>query len=116
MIVSLGETLILRDINLDILSGLSTAVVELSGCGKTTLLRTIAGLVEPQQGRVVINGSAPQSHYGQGVMAFLFQEAYLWHHLTVAENLNQSTQDWHTGLVTLSGAKGLYNVPQNLDQ
>lgn len=64
--VSLGETLILRAINLDILSGISTAVAGLSGCGKTTLLRTIAGLVEPQQGRVVINGSAPQRHYGLG--------------------------------------------------
>ena len=85
--VYLGTNLVLRNISLDILSGSSTAVVGLSGCGKTTLLRTIAGLVEPKRGTVRIDGLSPQSTYGQGILAFLFQEAYLWQHLTVAQNL-----------------------------
>jgi NitT/TauT family transport system ATP-binding protein len=85
--VKLGKREVLAGINLDIESGLSVAVVGKSGVGKTTLLRAIAGLIEPNIGSVRIGSFAPEAYYGSAKLALLFQEAYLWQHLTVRQNL-----------------------------
>src|SRR5690606_24283721 len=47
---------VLRGLDLDIAYGHLTAVVGASGCGKTTLLRTIAGFVQPDNGTVTVDG------------------------------------------------------------
>ena len=56
--VSLGRRPILTGINLDIAKGEFLCIVGGSGCGKTTLLRTVAGLVQPSGGSVKIDGKA----------------------------------------------------------
>ncbi|OYD60730.1 ABC transporter ATP-binding protein [Rhodococcus sp. OK302] len=55
-----GTRQVLSDVSLDIPAGQFTALVGRSGCGKTTLLNTIAGLVEPQAGEVSVLGKAPR--------------------------------------------------------
>jgi len=59
-----------------------------SGCGKTTLLRTIAGFVEPDAGRVVVGGrditAMPPNRRQVG---YVFQNYALFPHLTVADNV-----------------------------
>lgn len=85
--VMLGERLVLQNVNLEIPSGLSVAIVGESGVGKTTLLRILAGLVEPTCGKVAIGGGRPADLYGSTKLAFLYQEANLWLHLTVRQNL-----------------------------
>jgi len=50
-----GETA-LKDINLTIPANTTCAVIGPSGCGKTTLLYTLAGLMAPSEGQVLING------------------------------------------------------------
>jgi NitT/TauT family transport system ATP-binding protein len=47
----------LRDVNLTVTEGELLSIVGPSGCGKSTLLRCIAGLIQPGQGRVVLNGA-----------------------------------------------------------
>jgi NitT/TauT family transport system ATP-binding protein len=47
----------LRDVNLTVTDGELLSIVGPSGCGKSTLLRCIAGLIQPGQGRVVLNGA-----------------------------------------------------------
>ena len=50
--IDLGGQIILENINLDLAAGHSLALSGASGSGKTTLLRAIAGLAEPQEGRI----------------------------------------------------------------
>ncbi|MGE0731255.1 MAG: ABC transporter ATP-binding protein [Acidimicrobiia bacterium] len=57
-----GEsTRALAAVDLDVPEGQFVAVIGPSGCGKSTLLRIIAGLVEPDDGKVEVAGLAPQA-------------------------------------------------------
>jgi NitT/TauT family transport system ATP-binding protein len=53
-----GDLLILQDINLTVRRGEFIALVGMSGCGKTTLLNLIAGLLPVESGRIVVAGEA----------------------------------------------------------
>lgn len=85
--VALGDRKVLTDIDLHIGSGSSVALIGKSGIGKTTLLRAIGGLIAPQGGCIRIGGVSPKDLYGTAKLTLLFQQAYLWQHLTVRENL-----------------------------
>lgn len=85
--VNLSGRPVLRGVNARIPSGSSTAIVGVSGAGKTTILRCVAGLIQPSFGTVTIEDKPPQSFYGQGLLAYLFQEPYLWRHRTVRQGL-----------------------------
>ena len=54
--MSYGGREILRDVSADIAAGRITAVMGPNGCGKTTLLRLIGGLLEPTAGTVTVDG------------------------------------------------------------
>ncbi|NOZ76553.1 MAG: ABC transporter ATP-binding protein [Euryarchaeota archaeon] len=80
-----GEVQALRDINLEVEEGEFLAVVGPSGCGKTTLLKVIAGLMEPSSGRILIHGTevtGPSARVG-----LVFQESALFPWRTVRENI-----------------------------
>ena len=71
----------LADIDLKLPAGSFTTVVGRSGCGKTTLLRVLAGLVEPTAGRLALaDGRRPR-------VGCVFQEPRLMPWLTVARNV-----------------------------
>jgi ABC-type Fe3+/spermidine/putrescine transport system ATPase subunit len=84
---------ILKDFNLEIFAGEITCLLGSSGCGKTTILRLIAGLEVPEQGKLWIAGRPvseakkitvpPQSRK----IGFVFQDLALWPHLTVFKNV-----------------------------
>jgi ABC-type nitrate/sulfonate/bicarbonate transport system ATPase subunit len=79
------QTLALHDINLDIQRGEFISFVGASGCGKTTLLRLIAGLDLPQSGSLLLEGTpitAPSHERG-----YVFQQAALFPWKTVQENI-----------------------------
>jgi len=86
----LGENLILDDISLDITGGETTAILGVSGCGKTTLLHHINGLLIPDKGSVEIFGQPidyerlPELRRRMG---YAVQSVGLFPHLTVTENL-----------------------------
>ena len=85
--VSLAGRSVLHNLSLSIPSGASAAILGVSGVGKTTLLRCVAGLLTPSAGLVLLGGRKPAELYGKGAMAFLFQEACLWRHLTARRTL-----------------------------
>ena len=75
----------LRDLSLDFPRGQLTSLLGPSGCGKTTLLKIIAGLLEPNAGEIEING---QSVSGPGPdRAFVFQDFALLPWASVLRNV-----------------------------
>lgn len=75
---SYGEKEILKDLSLDFPSGSFTVIVGKSGCGKTTLLRLIAGLENCDRGEIILPS---------GRIAPVFQEPRLMPWLNVADNI-----------------------------
>jgi ABC-type sugar transport system ATPase subunit len=89
-----GQRTVVENVSLDVAEGESVALLGASGCGKTTTLRLIAGLEEPDAGeiwiagdRVAANGRNLVPPNARGI-GFVFQDLALWPHLTVAGNLN----------------------------
>ena len=85
-----GRAFALKDVSLSIPAGAFVALVGQSGSGKTTTLKTINRLVEPDQGEVRIAGrpvrSQPAPELRRGV-GYVFQGIGLFPHLTVGENI-----------------------------
>jgi NitT/TauT family transport system ATP-binding protein len=79
-----GSVLALRDISLHVEDHEFVSVVGPSGCGKTTLLKLIAGLIEPDSGeiRYDISNSRGKPH-----TAMVFQEQGIFPWLTVIDNV-----------------------------
>lgn len=76
--VRFGKREILNDISADIAGGRITAVMGPNGCGKTTLLRCIGGLLEPTAGQVLIDGQRVQDFSARALaqkVAFVRQQA-----------------------------------------
>ncbi|WP_440055305.1 ABC transporter ATP-binding protein [Pseudoalteromonas sp. T1lg65] len=83
---------VVNQLNLQVKQNEIVCLLGASGCGKTTTLKAIAGLIQPEQGKVIILGKtmshgrsfiAPQ-HRNIGMM---FQDYALFPHLNVADNI-----------------------------
>jgi iron(III) transport system ATP-binding protein len=82
------------NVSLQVMPGTFTVLLGPSGCGKTTLLRCIAGLERPSQGRIDIRGrtvfssdqkiNLPPEKRG---LNMIFQSYALWPHMTAAANV-----------------------------
>jgi len=83
-----GATRVLDRLDLSIRKGEFVALLGSSGCGKTTLLRAIAGFVKPTAGAIRVDGTdvthLPPDRRG---MALVFQSYALWPHMSVAQNI-----------------------------
>lgn len=86
---SFAATSVFAEISMEIEQGEVCVLVGPSGCGKTTLLRVIAGLAQPDMGRISIAGRdvlglAPH----QRGIAMVFQNYALFPNMTVAQNIS----------------------------
>jgi multiple sugar transport system ATP-binding protein len=83
-----GKVIAVYPTDLAVAQGEFVVILGPSGCGKTTTLRMIAGLEQPSQGRVLINGKdVTRLRPGDRDVAFVFQMFSLYPHLTVKENV-----------------------------
>jgi putrescine transport system ATP-binding protein len=83
-----GECTAVDNVNLSIFKGEMFALVGASGCGKTTLLRMLAGFADPSSGRICIDGvdmSAIPPH--ERPVNMMFQSYALFPHMTVESNV-----------------------------
>lgn len=90
---SLGGKLVLDGVNLQVNEGEIVGVVGVSGTGKSTLLKVIAGLIPVQSGSVKVFGcdlsgcSEEEVNQIRQRMGFVFQSGALFDWMTVAENV-----------------------------
>lgn len=83
-----GGLAVVDDVSLEIDDGELFVLLGASGSGKSTILRLIAGLARPDQGRILLRGqdvtNLPPQARGTG---FVFQNYSLFRHMSVAENV-----------------------------
>ncbi|MCP3904524.1 MAG: ABC transporter ATP-binding protein [Planctomycetes bacterium] len=83
-----GETTAVDAVDLEITDNELFFLLGPSGCGKTTLLRMIAGFIEPTGGRILLGDrdvtAVPPNKRNTGMV---FQSYALWPHMTVADNV-----------------------------
>ena len=87
------EVLVLQDVSFHVAPGETTVILGISGSGKSTILKLVAGLVFPQTGRVLINGvdmtrvRESQWRRVRRKIGFVFQGGALFDSMTVGENI-----------------------------
>ncbi len=97
------QSLIFNDISLTIPEGKTTAIMGVSGTGKTTLLRLISGQLLPLSGQVIVDGSdiaslsRQQLYDARKRMGFLFQGGALFTNANVFDNVAFPLRE-HTSL------------------
>jgi phospholipid/cholesterol/gamma-HCH transport system ATP-binding protein len=91
---SFGDKIILDKADLKIYEGDALVIIGPSGTGKSTILRIIAGLTEPDEGDIYIRGKKRlgfiEDHQDSLIISMVFQQAALFDSLTVRENIGFS--------------------------
>jgi len=87
---SFGPKPVLRNLELTVERGETFVIFGPSGCGKSVLLKHIAGLLQPDSGRILIDGEEVSDGNGPARrfrMAMVFQSSALFNSLSVGENV-----------------------------
>ena len=92
--VKYGNHTVLKDFSLAVEPGEILGIVGPSGCGKTTAIRTICGFINPDFGKVKINGKTVFSREERinipperRKIGIVFQDYAVWPHMTVYDNV-----------------------------
>jgi urea transport system ATP-binding protein len=86
-----GESHVIRDVSFDLQDGETVAIMGRNGMGKSTLLKSLIGLLKPRGGKVSLNGrdvSAAETYERVAAgMGFVPQGRMIFPYLTVEENI-----------------------------
>ena len=88
-----ARAIAVQDVTLEVAKGEFVSLIGHSGCGKSTVLGMVAGLVEPTDGRVVLDGKAIDRPGPDRAMVFQNYALLPW--LTVEENVFQAVDSVH---------------------
>ena len=81
-----GPLTVLDDIDLEIPSGVATGIVGPNGSGKTTAIKTLLGLVKPNEGEIFLDGESIKGQWGyRQKIGYMPQIARYPENMTVAE-------------------------------
>jgi osmoprotectant transport system ATP-binding protein len=86
-----------RDLSLDIAGGETCVLIGPSGCGKTTTLRMINRLIDPDGGRILIDGEDTRGVDPPKLrlkMGYVIQNTGLFPHMTVGDNVGTVPRLW----------------------
>ena len=112
---SLGGREVLRGITFTIEKGRIGAIVGPSGSGKTTLLNVISGLLEPDSGRISVEGIVVGRNAGdqqvhippsQRGIGYVFQDYLLFPHMTIFENVAYGLRARHSSEAVVRDSVG----------
>jgi phospholipid/cholesterol/gamma-HCH transport system ATP-binding protein len=101
--LAFGDRVVLKNCSLDVVEGAITCIVGLSGAGKSTILRLIDGLLQPNEGHVYVRGedichlNEEQLIKVRRSISLAFQFAALLDSLTVGDNVALPLRE-HSGL------------------
>ena len=110
---SFGGQPAVRRLSLDVSRGRTTVLLGESGSGKSTLLRLMAGLLAPDSGEILLEGTAVTPRTGSALrrrMGFGLQSGGLFPHLTAADNVTllaralRRPAEWRAGRLAELGA------------
>lgn len=100
-----GKQKVLDNLNLELMRGKSYALVGPSGCGKTTLLHLLCGFVQPQTGRISIDGVDIKNmdiHELRNQIAYAAQTPLLYHD-SIRANISYGNSE-------ISAVEGVFNA------
>ena len=116
-----GNSVALRPTDLEFPANKTTALIGLSGSGKSTILRMISGLIEPTTGWIEINGekltrdSLPEIRQRMG---YVIQSGDLFPHMTARRNILLVAQEMRLGIDEMNARIeelcGLARFPRSL--
>jgi urea transport system ATP-binding protein len=86
-----GESHVVRDVSFELKDGETVAIMGRNGMGKTTLLKSLIGILRPRGGKIVLNGrditSAESFDRVSAGMGYVPQGRMIFPYLTVEENI-----------------------------
>ena len=113
-----GSAQALRGVGFDVPAGACVAVLGRNGAGKTTMLKSIMGLLPPSAGRVLLDGqdimSWPTHRRARAGIAYVPQGREIFPDLTVGENLRAATRPHGTGEAEIAEACALFPALREL--
>lgn len=77
----------IKDVNFTINKGEKVAFVGENGAGKTTFIKLLTGMLEPADGKIIINGSDINNTYKYNSLSCVFQEPVRFNTFTIADNV-----------------------------
>jgi len=88
-----GPKVILAGLDLEVVEGETMVVIGASGAGKSVLLKTVVGLLKPEQGRAIVDGKVvgelprEELYELRRDVGYVFQFAALFDSMTIADNV-----------------------------
>lgn len=83
-----GSNTVIEDLSLSIPQGKMVSLLGPSGCGKTTVLRLVAGLEKPTEGKIFIDGEdVTERSIQQRDICMVFQSYALFPHMSLGKTL-----------------------------
>ncbi|MBU2974870.1 ABC transporter ATP-binding protein [Zobellia sp. B3R18] len=88
IVKSFGAEKVVKDLNFSLQAKQTLSILGKSGCGKTTMLKTIGGLATPDSGKILLNGvDITETKPEKRNIVYLYQEDLLFPHLNAFENI-----------------------------